>query len=620
MSRTPTVAEARATARSARVQAAATALHRALADSKPPGMARVMWPLLRPYFWPFLLAVVFNAAHGFAITAQNAFPKWLVDDVILNPALDSASKLQAAAWLAVAYFLISVVGRMTLWHLGYRIFTWVRERMLFTLRSHFFRHVNHLCLRFHGRHSSGELFSYLFGSPLGQFTQFYQHSSMHVAGAVFTIISSVVLIGLWDPLLTVVLAVTAAASVVVMAQARKKLHRINKEYQETERQVSGHIADLLRGNRAVKIYALEDRVSEDFDRDAGLISHKNYRRDVDAHMQWMKQEVVNYVAYALLLVVCTWRCLGDDPKPGVAVAVLMNFQALVGAMTLIYTAATLLGGAEASIERIGEVLRTASTTPDPANRLLTSTVPEHGDIEFNGVTFRYEEHLPPVLCDINLRIPQGQKVALVGPSGAGKSTITQLILRLYDPQDGRITIDGLDLRGVIGTELRKRFGVVPQDPFIFNTTVRLNLKVVAPEADEAALRSALERANAWDFISRLPQGLDTVLGEGGANLSGGQRHRLAIARALLADPGFYIFDEATSALDTESERLIQATFERELGHATAFFIAHRLATVKNADRILVLQDGRIVQDGTYAALLAQPGLFRTLVEGQNLLN
>jgi ABC-type multidrug transport system fused ATPase/permease subunit len=223
-----------------------------------------------------------------------------------------------------------------------------------------------------------------------------------------------------------------------------------------------------------------------------------------------------------------------------------------------------------------------------------------------------------VLRDINLTIPHGQKVALVGPSGAGKSTITQLLMRLYDPDQGTIRIGGVDIRHCVGADLRRHFGVVPQDPFIFRSTLRENLLVVQPQATTEHLRRACELANAWEFIAPLPLQLDTPVGEGGATLSGGQRQRLAIARALLSDSDFFIFDEATSALDTVSEAMIQQSLEKIMVNHTSLIIAHRLATVKHCDRILVLKDGLIVQDGTYDELLSQPGTFQQLVQGQAL--
>jgi ABC-type multidrug transport system fused ATPase/permease subunit len=223
-----------------------------------------------------------------------------------------------------------------------------------------------------------------------------------------------------------------------------------------------------------------------------------------------------------------------------------------------------------------------------------------------------------VLRGFSLRIPYGQKVAFVGPSGAGKSTISQLLLRLYDPEAGSISLGGVGLRPFSGPELRRRCGVVPQDPFLFRTSVRDNLRVARPDADEAAIRRACEMANAWEFVGKLPQGLDTRVGEGGSNLSGGQRQRLAVARALLADPPFFIFDEATSALDTVSESLIQDALEKNLAGRTAIFIAHRLATVKGCDRIVVIDAGQVAQDGTYDQLVEREGLFKELVLGQKL--
>jgi ABC-type multidrug transport system fused ATPase/permease subunit len=243
-------------------------------------------------------------------------------------------------------------------------------------------------------------------------------------------------------------------------------------------------------------------------------------------------------------------------------------------------------------------------------------VPARSAIEFANVTFAYDPGRP-VLHNVDLTIPYGQRIAFVGPSGSGKTTLAQLVLRLYDPQHGEVRIGGTDARRFAGAELRKQFGVVPQDAFIFRATVRDNVRVGCPDASDASIQRACEMANAWEFVSRLPGLLDASIGEGGSSLSGGQRQRLAIARALLADPQLFVFDEATSALDTLSEKLIGEVLSNNLGARTAIFIAHRLATVKSCDRILVLDEGCIVQDGSYDELV-RGGLFRDLVLGQQL--
>ncbi|MBA2480765.1 MAG: ABC transporter ATP-binding protein [Planctomycetes bacterium] len=584
------------------------------APAKAATISAVIWPIMRPFRWWLLLSLILGGIHGGAISFQIIFPKYLVDDILRPHDLPDGERWRRVLILTVVYLVTSIVLRMLSWHLGYRIFTWARERMVLALRAQFFRHVNHLCLRFHGKHSSGELFSYLFGSPLGQIMQFYQHTSMHGPGAIITLIATVAVCANWDPILTVVLALSVMTSSLMMRRSSLRVKEITKDFQQAEGDVSGRISDILRGNRAVKLYAMEEQVATDFDAVAQTLGRKSYERDIRQHMEWMKQEGFFYLANATLMAACTWRYLGGNVQEGEVVGFLLAFQQLQQPTQFLFTSLTLWGGAQASIERIGTVLQQASTTPDPVG--AEQPVPPGGEIALRGVTFAYEN--APVIADVSLTIPYGQRVAFVGPSGAGKSTVSQLLLRLYDPQSGTITLAGVDLRQLTGTELRKRFGVVPQDPFIFRTTIRDNVRVARPDSDDAAIRKACELANAWEFIDELPDKLLTRVGEGGSTLSGGQRQRLAIARVLLADPPFFIFDEATSALDTLSEDLIQKALERNLRGRTAIFIAHRLATVKNVDRIIVMRAGRIEQDGTYDELAAQPGLFRLLVEGQQL--
>jgi ABC-type multidrug transport system fused ATPase/permease subunit len=574
-----------------------------------------LWPLLWRYRWHILAASVLCGIHGGAMALQNLFPKWFFAEVIEAPAIDPAERWRRVAKLGALYLAVSVFMRMGLWHTGYRFFTWARERIVFSLRAQFFRHVNHLCLRFHGQHPSGELFSYLFGTPLANVMQFFQHTSVFVPGSAVTVLWTLVVLWIWDPLIGGLLTFTSVCSVLLMVHSRRRVQRIHKDYQNLEGDVSGWVADLLRGNKAVKLYAMEEQVLEDFEEHAHFIGKKSYERDVLSHIEWMKQEGFSYLCYVALMATCAWRVYQGKIATGVVVSCFTSFQGLYGPLQILFQAFMLWGGAAASLERIGKVLDTESTTPDPSDP--AAVVPSRGDIEFANVTFGYEpEH--PVLRDLALVIPHGQKIALVGPSGAGKTTIAQLALRLYDPGRGEVRIGGMDVRRFAGAELRKQVGVVPQDPFIFRASVRDNVRVARPEASDQAIRHACELANAWEFVRELPGDLDARVGEGGSSLSGGQRQRLAIARALLADPDIFIFDEATSALDTMSEKLIQDALEKNLGGRTAIFIAHRLATVKNCDRIAVIDGGHIVQDGTYAELIACSGLFGELVRGQQL--
>lgn len=581
----------------------------------PDAFRRHVWPLILRRRWQWIAAVALVGCSGAAVAVQNVFPKWLFSWVLEPDHIETATRFTRLGWLALAYLTLTLGVRMLLWHFGYRLFTSARERMVFSLRSKFFRHVNHLCLRFHGTRPSGELFSYLFGSPLAAVMQFFQHVTMSLPSSVMSVIVTFFLFVSWDWVLALLLMITAAVSVRMMMQSLQRIRGIQKEFQEIEGDVSGDVADLLRGSKAVKLYAMEKIVSQRFEEQAEVIRRKSYERDISAHVEWIKQEGLTYVCYAFLMAACTWRYLDGSIGLGVVAACLTAYLGLMGPLQAIFNAFTFWGGASAALARIGAVLDTSSTTPEPRGE--AAVPPSRAPIVFEDVCFGYEADRM-VLRDFSLVIRPGERVAFVGPSGAGKTTITQLLLRLYDPQTGEIRIGDVGLRRIEVARLRRYFGVVPQDPFLFNTTLRDNLRVARREATDDEIRRACEQANAWEFIAKLPGGLDAEVGEGGATLSGGQRQRLAIARALLADPECFVFDEATSALDTLSEELISRTLESGLGERTALFIAHRLATVKHCDRIVVMADGRIEQCGSYSELVAVPGLFQELVKGQQL--
>jgi ABC-type multidrug transport system fused ATPase/permease subunit len=586
--------------------------------NKPPEASTPMWKMLAPFLKPhtgsLALAVALNALCGVAISFQTLMPKYLIDDVILARGLSAPQRYIRLGGLVALYLFATLVCRMGAWHWSYRIFTRVREAALFGLRARFFRHINHLCLRFHARTQSGELFNYLFGSPLTQVQQYFHQLSASGPSAMFTLLSSLIWVWGWDWVMAAVLAASVTSTVWMMHRVRQRMEALHRDYQAIEGNVSGQVADLLRGQRDVKLYAMESQVIARFESHAGRVEDKTIQRDIGSHIQWMKAESVSYFFFALLCGASVWCYRHRGVSVGEIQAYLGAFIALQNPLTMLLQISTLRGSAQASLLRLDAVLNTMSTTPDPAES--AARVPGRGEIVFREVHFAYEEE--PTLCGVNLRIPFGQRIAFVGPSGAGKTTLAQLLLRFYLPGAGEIAMDGCDIRHCRGGDLRRIFGVVPQDPYFFRTTLRDNIRLVLPEADDEALRRVCERANAWEFVQAMPAGLDTSVGEGGSSLSGGQKQRLAIARALLHEPSYFIFDEATSALDTLSERLIQQSLDRVIAGRTAIFIAHRLSTVRTCDRIVVLQKGRIVQDGGYEELVNQPGLFQAMVASDEL--
>ena len=422
------------------------------------------------------------------------------------------------------------------------------------------------------------------------------------------------MLGMWDWGMTLILIVSVVLTVISTNSGHGKLRDLMQDFQDTESKVIGKVADIFRGNRDVKMYAIEDKMSATFDQTADVLRQKVYDRDLKTHQVNMRQEAVGIICFILVCIVAAGRYMnGHLTQP-------QFFHVHGGVRRAPRTGAVDVPARRRPGQGAGERKphqRNARRRQHNARAApFGGSLPARDALVARHMTFGYSAN-EPVLQDINLTIPYGQSVAFVGPSGSGKSTLAKMMLRLYDPDEGSMSLGETDLRECRTSDVRQRFGVVPQDPYFFSTTIRENLLVVKPNATEEQIRNVCEMASIWGFIEQLPEGLDTVIGEGGARLSGGQRQRLAIARALLPAPDYFVFDEATSALDTVSERMVQEAFSRILPGKTAIFIAHRLSTVKDCDRIIVLDGGRIVQDGTFEQLRHEPGLFQQMVESDD---
>ncbi len=383
---------------------------------------------------------------------------------------------------------------------------------------------------------------------------------------------------------------------------------------EGSKQLTDTAQETLANHTIVKAYRAEQREQARFDRVTDIIAHANLRTAGLAGLSPATIELVGVVAIAILLYFAQREIemgrMAGEQFIGVLFFIFRSYDPI----RRISRQVNVLDQALVAARDIWEVLDENAATPEKPN--APDLPPLQRAIELQNVSFYYRDEDRHVLRDINLTIPAGHLVALVGASGGGKSTLTKLIPRFHDPTGGAVLWDGTDVRDVTLNSLRRNIALVTQETVLFNDTVRYNITYGRPDADDAALEQAARIALAHDFISELPQGYDTLIGERGTFLSGGQRQRLAIARAVLADAPMLILDEATSALDAESERLVQKALNNLTQNRTTLVIAHRLATVRRANNIVVIEKGRIVETGTHAALLAHSGVYRKLYEMQ----
>jgi ABC-type multidrug transport system fused ATPase/permease subunit len=558
-------------------------------------------PLLRPYRWRLLFAGLLIAFVGLCVSVPPLFTKFVIDTAI--PQRDFRLVL-----LVMGAFVALMVLRMFLWYLGQSILLLVREQIIFHLRSTVFSKLQELCMRFHQKYNPGFLFDRTLGGASLSLGTFLTMLFNTLVVYVFTVISAVVICLRLHVGLTLWVLTISIGYIGISRVFGGRIQRMTRTFNLEMNKFAGLVTDMLRGVKTIKAFSMEQRIVEEFDETLWPLQMRSLALNKETMLLGFCVEGLGYFIQAAVIIGGAALVLHGAVSLGTLVA-FIGYQALVISMFgALSSVSGTYGAAMAGLEQMYEILDEHPTVVDRKGTTMPPAV--RGEIGIADLHFAYDG--TPVLNGVSVQVLAGQSVALVGPSGGGKTTLTNLLIRFYDPNAGAITLDGHDIRALPLTAYRALFGVVLQDPFLFNDSILNNLLAVKVDATEAELRAALERAQAWEFVAALKDGWHFSVGENGSQLSGGQRQRIALARCFLTDPRIMILDEATSALDNQSEALVQQALSEIMRGRTVFVIAHRLSTVRNVDRILVLQDGRIVQDGTYDALRQVPGLFRDL--------
>ena len=607
-------------------------------------LKRVLGYMLHDYKFPFILVVACILISAIANVMGATFPQTLVDDYIV-PMINSGSTDFGGLGRAILQLVAVLVLGVAASYAYNRIMVSVGQGTMRNLRNDLFRRMESLPIKYFDTHAHGDIMS-VYTNDVDTLRQLLGQSIPQIINSAITMAATLVTMLLLNPALTVISILTAC----VMLLVTKNFSRLSAKYYVQQQRnlgiVDGFIEEMLDGQKVVKVFCHEqaamadfNKVNEDLRQSADMANrYANLLMPVNANIGWL--------SYALVAIV--GAILGINDMAGVTLGTVITFLSLNKSFTQPITQVSMqvnfVVNAAAGAQRVFDLMDQQPETDEGYVELVNAREKADGQMEesaqrtnvwawkqpkddgtaaytklegsvtLDGVDFGYDEN-KLVLHDISLWAKPGQKIAFVGATGAGKTTITNLINRFYDIADGKIRYDGININKIKKPDLRRSMGIVLQDTHLFTDTVMENIRYGNLDATDEECVAAAQLANADGFIRRLPDGYDTMLTGDGANLSQGQRQLIAIARAAVADPPVLILDEATSSIDTRTEKLVQDGMDALMTGRTTFVIAHRLSTVRNADCIMVMEQGRIIERGTHDELIEKKGKYYQLYTG-----
>lgn len=561
------------------------------------------------YIKPYMHRLIFAMFCTIMVAAGNLYIPWIIKDIIDEVLADKNGTM--LNWIAASIIAIFVV-RGLFWYGQNYLMSYVGQSVIIDIRAAVFKKLQRLSVSFYDKNKTGTIMSYV-TNDVNALQSAMVENTIEMITEGFILIGSVVAMIYLDWRLTLFTVCTFPVVLWFMEFFGKKIRKTGGRIQECTADITSVLQESVASARVIKSFVREDYEVDRFD----VENRANFRANMkNAQLMATLTPVVELVA-AIGVTMIIWYGGNNVINGTITAGSLVAFLTYaVNISNPIKRLTRVIGNIQKALAAAQRVFMIIDMPEEIAESRDAKQLPEvSGKVEFQNVSFAYDDK-GNVITDLSFSVKPGEVIAIVGPSGAGKSTIANLLPRFYDVNKGDIKIDGHSVREVTLDSLREQVGIVPQETMLFNGSVYNNILYGRLDATKEEIEAAAKAANAHDFIMQLTDGYETKLGDRGVNLSGGQRQRIAIARAILKNPRILILDEATSALDTESERVVQEALDRLMVGRTSFVIAHRLSTVKNADKILVLEKGNLVESGTHDELLALDGLYAHLYKIQ----